>query len=99
MIKNMDNLAQSGLIDPNLVRAARAVPHQVGLVKLSKTQLRVLQSIKCGEEVTAGDIAERCGLSAAWASSTLRRLCERAYLIRYARGGTVGGIEFAYSKL
>lgn len=95
----MDNSAQSGPIDPNLVRAARAVPHQVGLVKLSKTQLRVLQSIGCGEEVTAGDIAIRCGLSAAWASTTLRRLSERAYLTRYDKGVTVGGIEFAYSKL
>jgi DNA-binding MarR family transcriptional regulator len=94
----MDNLAQSGSIDPHLVRAARAVPHQVGLVKLSKTQLRVLQSIKCGEEVTAGDIAERCGLSAAWASTTLRRLSERAYLVRRVESKQVGGLCYLYEK-
>ena len=91
--------AKTGCISPHLVSAARAAPHQVGLVKLSKTQLRVLLAIKSGEEVTAGDIATRCGLSSAWASTTLRRLCERSYLIRYAKGGTAGGIEFAYSKL
>ena len=94
----MDNLAQSGPIDLNLVRAARAVPHQVGLVKLSKTQLTVLQSIKCGEEVTAGDMAERCGLSAAWASTTLRRLSERAYLIRRPESKQAGGIGYWYIK-
>ncbi|PSU35193.1 MarR family transcriptional regulator [Photobacterium lutimaris] len=94
----MDNLAQSGLIDPNLVRAARAVPHQVGLVKLSKTQLRVLQSIRCGEEVTAGDIAERCELSSAWASSLLRRLTEKGYLSRITGKQDTGGIEFQYLK-
>ena len=94
----MDNLAQSGPIDLNLVRAARAVPHQVGLVKLSKTQLRVLQSIKCGEEVTADDIATRCRLSAAWASTTLRRLSEKAYLVRRYEVRQNGGIGYFYFK-
>ncbi|MGF1736803.1 helix-turn-helix domain-containing protein [Photobacterium satsumensis] len=94
----MDNLAQSGPIDPNLARAARSVPHQVGLVKLSKTQLRVLQSIKYGEEVTAGDIAERCGLSSAWASTTLRRLSEKSYLSRHFESALAGGGVFIYIR-
>ena len=36
-------------INANLIGAARVVPHQVGLIKLSKIQLKVLQSIMPGE--------------------------------------------------
>ncbi|MGF1684802.1 MarR family transcriptional regulator [Photobacterium minamisatsumaniensis] len=95
----MDNLAQSGPIAPNLVRAARAAPHQVGLVKLSKTQLRVFQSIKCGEEVTALQVSERCSLSPSWASSILRRLFKKCYLQRVDRTQLKGGIEYLYLKI
>ncbi|PSW14838.1 MarR family transcriptional regulator [Photobacterium sanctipauli] len=94
----MDKLAQSGPIDSNLVRAARAVPYQVGLVKLSKTQLRVLQSIRCGEEVSAIQIAERCNLSSSWASNTLRMLLEKCYVSRYGIKKESGGIEFWYFR-
>ncbi|HIF9284161.1 TPA: hypothetical protein ACX6RV_000382 [Photobacterium damselae] len=45
------------------MEAARFAPHQVGLIKLSKTQLKVLQLIMLGEKVTAEQIAERCELS------------------------------------
>ncbi|MGR5262958.1 MarR family transcriptional regulator [Photobacterium damselae] len=69
-------------INDDLMGAARAVPHQVGLIKLSKTQLKVLQSIMPGERVTAEQIAERCDLSCSWASTLLKTVWERGYLVR-----------------
>ena len=94
----MDNLAQSGPIDLSLVSIARVVPHQVGLVKLSKTQLRVLKSIKEQEEVTALMIATRCQVSPSWASSLLRRLFEKCYLQRSVGVLQTGGVEFKYYR-
>lgn len=94
----MNNLAQSGLIDPYLVNAARAVPHQVSLVKLSKTQLMVLQSIVPGEEVTAEQIADRCELSSSWASTLLKRIWERGYSSRYFKPVLAGGGVFIYKR-
>ncbi|CAH6913154.1 MULTISPECIES: MarR family transcriptional regulator [Vibrio] len=82
-----------------LVAAARLAPHQVKLVKLSKTQLRVLDSIKQGEEVTAQLIAKRCDLSPSWASSLLRSLYLRCYLTRVNVGLDFGGVEFRYRRL
>ncbi len=83
-------------INANLMEAARVAPHQVGLIKLSKTQLKVLQSINLGEEVTSEQIAERCNLSSSWASTLLKMVWERGYLVRTAstRGG--GGYLFNY---
>ncbi|MFS1959335.1 MarR family transcriptional regulator [Vibrio lentus] len=92
----MGDFEQKGEVSHVLVAAARLVPHQVKLVKLSKTQLRVLDSIKHGEEVTAQLIAERCGLSPSWASSLLKRLHEKCYLMRSSTGQASGGIEFSY---
>ncbi|MCD9498592.1 MarR family transcriptional regulator [Photobacterium carnosum] len=86
-------------INTDLMGAARVVPHQVGLIKLSKTQLKVLQSIMLGEKVTAEQIAERCELSNSWASTLLKMVWERRYLVR---GGYVrmnGGLEFVYSSV
>ncbi|MGF1727306.1 ArsR family transcriptional regulator [Photobacterium nomapromontoriensis] len=95
----MNNLAQSGLIDPHLVNAARAVPHQVGLVKLSKTQLKILTAIEDGEMVTARQVAERCKLSPSWVSTNLRCLSGKCYLQRTDKAQLNGGIEFHYLKL
>jgi DNA-binding MarR family transcriptional regulator len=81
-----------------LAAAARLAPHQVKWVRLSKTQLRVLDSIKQGEEVTAQLIAERCDLSPSWASSLLRTLFERRYLKRTNVIPQEGGMTFIYSK-
>ena len=92
----MGNFEQKGDVSHVLVAAARLVPHQVKLVKLSKTQLRVLDSIKQGEEVTAQYIAERCDLSPSWASSLLRSLYLRCYLTRSSVGLDLGGVQFGY---
>ncbi|MFS1491509.1 MarR family transcriptional regulator [Vibrio splendidus] len=92
----MGNFEQKGEVSHVLVAAARLVPHQVKLVKLSKTQLRVLDSIKQGEEVTAQYIAERCDLSPSWASSLLKRLNEKYYLNRRLLSKEEGGVEFVY---
>ncbi len=92
----MANFEQNRDINHTLVAAARLVPHQVRLVKLSKTQLRVLDSIKQGEEVTAQQIAERCELSPSWASSLLKRLYEKCYLKRSSISPDRGGVEFSY---
>ncbi|HIF9067516.1 TPA: MarR family transcriptional regulator [Photobacterium damselae] len=73
------------------MEAARVAPHQVGLIKLSKTQLKVLQSIMPGEKITAEQIAERCGLSCSWASTLLKRIWERGYLVRAAFMRNGGG--------
>ncbi|OBU32368.1 MarR family winged helix-turn-helix transcriptional regulator [Photobacterium kishitanii] len=83
-------------INADLMGAARAVPHQVGLIKLSKTQLKVLQSIMPGEKVTAEQIAERCELSCSWASTLLKTTWERGYLVRTAFMREGGGLMFYY---
>ncbi|OCH17137.1 MarR family transcriptional regulator [Aliivibrio logei] len=90
----MPNLAKNEHISENLLKCARSVPHQVGLLKLSKTQLIVLQSIKEGEEVTPSQIADRCGLSSSWASSLLKKY----YLTRSCMQQLTGGVEFKYYK-
>ncbi len=84
-------------INANLMEAARVAPHQVGLIKLSKTQLKVLQSINPGEEVTSEQIAERCGLSCSWASTLLKRVWERGYLERVDYVRDKGGIFRVYA--
>ncbi|PSU86944.1 MarR family transcriptional regulator [Photobacterium kishitanii] len=83
-------------INADLMEAARAVPHQVGLIKLSKTQLKVLQSIMPGEKVTAEQIAKRCELSSSWASTLLKMVWERGYLKRTAFIREGGGVVFDY---
>ena len=85
-------------INANLMGAARVVPHQVGLIKLSKTQLKVLQSIMPGEKVTAEQIAERCELSCSWASTLLKTVWERGYLYRTLTLMLHGGIEYVYQQ-
>ena len=42
----MGNFDQKGEVNHALVAATRLAPHQVKWVKLSKTQLKVLNSIK-----------------------------------------------------
>lgn len=93
----MLNLAKNEHISENLLKCARSVPHQVGLLKLSKTQLIVLQSIKEGEEVTPSQIADRCDLSPSWASSLLKRLVEKYYLERSVNIHLTGGVMYYYS--
>ncbi|EDP60869.1 winged helix-turn-helix transcriptional regulator [Vibrio sp. AND4] len=95
----MGNFEQKGELNHILVAAAQLAPHQVKWVKLSKTQLKVLDSIKQGEEVTAQQISERCNLSPSWASSNLRNLYQRCYLARTNVGLDFGGIEFRYRRL
>ncbi|MCG3844445.1 MarR family winged helix-turn-helix transcriptional regulator [Photobacterium damselae] len=94
----MQICAKNEQINANLMEAARAVPHQVGLIKLSKTQLKVLQSIMPGEKVTAEQIAERCELSSSWASTLLKTIWERGYLVRTAYMREGGGVIFSYSN-
>ena len=67
-------------------------------MKLSKTQLRVLDSIQVGEKVTAQRIAERYNLSSSWASTLLKRLYDKSYLKRTGSGQKSRGIEFNYTK-
>ncbi|PSW33405.1 MarR family transcriptional regulator [Photobacterium phosphoreum] len=86
-------------ISADLMGSARAVPHQVGLIKLSKTQLKVLQSIMPSEKVTAEQIAERCELSNSWASTLLKTVWERGYLVRGGHVRMNGGLEFVYSSV
>lgn len=95
----MGNFEKKGEVSHALVAAARLAPHQVKWVKLSKTQLKVLGSIKQGEEVTAQLIAERCDLSPSWASSLLRSLYLRCYLTRVNVGLNFGGVQFGYQRL
>ncbi|KAB0300699.1 MarR family transcriptional regulator [Vibrio fortis] len=92
----MGNFEQKSEVSHALVAAARLAPHQVKWVKLSKTQLKVLDSIKQGEEVTAQLIAERCNLSPSWASSLLKHLYQRCYLKRSHESLTFGGLLFKY---
>lgn len=93
----MNNFYQSDPIDTRLMTIARVIPHQIVLIKLSKTQLKVLNEIKRGQ-VTSEHIAKRCGLSPAWASTLLRRLKEKSYLNRRLNTTEGGGITYTYSK-
>ncbi|MDP2590247.1 MarR family winged helix-turn-helix transcriptional regulator [Vibrio sp. 10N.237.312.C02] len=95
----MGNFEEKCEVSHTLVAAARHAPHQVKWVKLSKTQLKVLDSIKQGEEVTAQLIAKRCDLSPSWASSLLKSLYLRCYLTRVNVGLDFGGMEFRYRRL
>ncbi|PSU23288.1 MarR family winged helix-turn-helix transcriptional regulator [Photobacterium kishitanii] len=92
----MQICAKNEQINANLMGAARVVPHQIGLIKLSKTQLKVLQSIMPGEKVTAEQIAERCELSSSWASTLLKTVWERGYLRRTVFMREGGGVAFEY---
>lgn len=94
----MQNCAQITPINQCLASAARQFPHQVSLVKPSKTQLKVLNSIKRGELVTPNDIADRCDLSSSFASTLLRRLYEKDYLSRRQNVTPGGGITYSYTK-
>lgn len=93
----MTFLCQNEPINEALITAARIAPHQVTLVKLSKTQLKVLNSIQEGEKVTAAQIAHRCDVSESWASTLLKRLYEKHYLQRTGGVRQCGGVEFSYS--
>ena len=95
----MGNFEQKSEVSHALVAAARLAPHQVKWVKLSKTQLKVLDSIKQGKEVTAQLVAERRDLSPSWASSLLRSLYLRCYLTRVSVGLDIGGMELRYRRL
>lgn len=46
-------------VDQNLLKAARQVPEQVQLIRLSKAQLNVLQNIQRNEQVSAMTMAKR----------------------------------------
>ncbi|EKO3578671.1 MarR family transcriptional regulator [Vibrio metschnikovii] len=92
----MSFLCQNEPINEALITAARSVPHQVARIKLSKTQLRVLHSIRHGESVTASQIASRLELSDSWASTLLKRLYEKHYLLRSGGVRQCGGVEFSY---
>ncbi|WP_238087210.1 MarR family winged helix-turn-helix transcriptional regulator [Photobacterium damselae] len=81
------------------MEAARFAPYQFGLINLSKTQLKVLRSINPGEEVTSEQIAERCNLSSSWASTLLKTVWERGYLVRGGHVQMNGGLEFVYSSV
>lgn len=96
MIIRMQICTKNEQINANLMGVARVVPHQVGLIKLSKTQLKVLQSIMPGEKVTAEQIAERCELSNSWASTLLKTVWERGYLVRERLINCNGSIAFTY---
>lgn len=95
----MPNLAKNAQIPEKLAQAARITPSHVNLVKISKTQLKVLSSVLSGEKVTATQIADRCEISQSFASTLLKRLVERGYMARSCSGHETGGIEFQYAKL
>ncbi|MFL7864933.1 MarR family transcriptional regulator [Vibrio cincinnatiensis] len=95
----MSFLCQNEPVNEALITAARCFPHQVARVKPSKTQLKVLDSIKAGEKVTAAQIAHRCDLSESWASTLLKHLYEKHYLHRTGGVRQCGGVEFSYSVL
>jgi predicted transcriptional regulator len=92
----MSFLCQNEPVNEALITAARIAPHQVALVKPSKTQLKVLNSIKEGEQVTAVEIANRCSLSTSFASTLLKTLMQKGYLIRKTMTERTGGVEFGY---
>ncbi|CAM3249382.1 MarR family transcriptional regulator [Vibrio diazotrophicus] len=95
----MTFLCQNEPINEALITAARIAPHQVALVKPSKTQLKVLNAIKAGEKVTAVEISERCDISPNFSSTLLKGLVDKGYLGREGKGRLCGGIEFKYSKI
>ncbi|WP_407332992.1 MarR family transcriptional regulator [Enterovibrio sp. 27052020O] len=94
----MQNHAQITPIDPRLAQIARLLPHQINAVRLSKTQLKVLNAIRCGEHVTPEQISNRCDLSQSFSSTLLKRLFDKDYLKRdqYAIQG--GGVGYHYRK-
>lgn len=92
----MSFLCQNEPINEALIAIARVVPQQVGMLKLSKTQLKVLKSIRQGEQVTPSQVAERCGLSPSWASSLLKGLVTKGYLTRRGDSRLFGGVEYNY---
>ncbi|WP_228010948.1 MarR family transcriptional regulator [Vibrio sp. OPT20] len=92
----MSFLCQNEPVNEALITIARKVPHQVGLVKLSKTQLRVLKVINVGEEVTALQISERCDLSSSFSSTLLKGLVTKSYLSRRESSRLYGGVEYSY---
>lgn len=92
----MSFLYQNEPINEALITIARVVPQQVGMLKLSKTQLKVLQSIRPGEQVTASQVAERCELSPSWASSLLKGGVNKGYLTRRGDSRLFGGVEYIY---
>lgn len=51
------------------------------------------------EKVTAEQIAERCELSSSWASTLLKTVWERGYLVRGGHVRMNGGLEFVYSSV
>ncbi|WP_051563807.1 MarR family transcriptional regulator [Enterovibrio calviensis] len=94
----MQNHAQTAPIDPRLANIARLLPHQINAVRLSKTQLKVLNAIRCGEQVTPEQISTRCDLSQSFASTLLKRLFEKAYIERRAESSQIGGLTYVYLK-
>ncbi|EAS64676.1 MarR family transcriptional regulator [Photobacterium angustum] len=84
-------------INSSLIGGACVVPHKVDLIKLSKTQLKVLQSIMSGEKVKAEQIAERCELSCWCASTLLKAVWERGYLVRGGRVQMNVGLDSVYT--
>lgn len=85
-------------IDPRLAHVARLLPHQVNRVRLSKTQLSVLNQVKKREEVTALVVAKRTGHSISWSSSLLKSLFVRGYMDRRSQSKHLGGIEYFYFR-
>lgn len=83
-------------INRALITAARSAPHQVALIKPSKTQLKVLRSIGINESVTASQVATRLGLSESWASTLLKELARKLFLDRQGCSRQLGGVEFVY---
>ncbi|EKO3932732.1 MarR family transcriptional regulator [Vibrio fluvialis] len=92
----MTFLCQNEPINEALITAARCCPHQVVRVKPTKTQLKVLDAIKVGESVTASQVAERCELSPSFASTLLKGLVQKGYLLRREDSRSIGGVEFSY---
>ncbi|ELP4885333.1 MarR family transcriptional regulator [Vibrio cholerae] len=95
----MSFLCQNEPVNEALITAARCFPHQVARVKPSKTQLKVLDSIRVGEQVTAVEVAARCSLSTSFASTLLKTLMQKGYLTRKAMTERTGGVEFGYLVL
>ncbi|MEZ8308112.1 MarR family transcriptional regulator [Vibrio cyclitrophicus] len=95
----MSFLCQNEPVNEALITIARQVPHQVGLVKLSKTQLRVLKVINVEEQVTALEIAKRCDISRSFSSTLLKMLMKKGYLTRKSIAKRTGGVEFRYLVL
>jgi len=95
----MSFLCQNQPVNEALIIAARCFPHQVARVKPSKTQLKVLDSIRVGEQVTAVEVAARCSLSTSFASTLLKTLMQKGYLTRKTMTERTGGVEFGYCVL